>query len=54
MINAQSSYTTAKENLEAQTSAFEFIEKRFNTGNTDFYSYFESLKQQRSGRGTDD
>lgn len=46
MLNAQSSYSTAKENLEAQTSAFDFIKKRFDTGNTDFYSYFESLNNR--------
>ncbi len=43
MINAQTAYSSAKENLEAQTSIFSFIKKRFEAGNTDFNSYQESL-----------
>lgn len=43
MLNAQTSYQSAKENLEAQNSIFEFIKKRFETGNTDFNAYQESL-----------
>ena len=43
MVNAQTAYSSAKENLEAQTSIFSFIKKRFEAGNTDFNSYQESL-----------
>lgn len=43
MLNAQTTYQSAKENLEAQQAIFEFIKKRFETGNTDFNSYQESL-----------
>ena len=43
MVNAQISYTSSKDNLEAQKSIFEFMKKRFETGNTDFNSYQESL-----------
>jgi len=43
MVNAQITYTSAKENLEAQQSIFNFIKKRFETGNTDFNAYQESL-----------
>ena len=46
MLNAQTTYHSAKENLEAQNSTFEFIKKRFETGNTDFYSYQESLNNK--------
>lgn len=46
MLNAQTTYQSAKENLEAQNSTFEFIKKRFETGNTDFYSYQESLNNK--------
>lgn len=50
MLNAQSSYKTAKENLQAQTAALDFIKTRFDAGNTDFYSYFESLNNQGRAR----
>ncbi|SNT02480.1 Outer membrane protein TolC [Ekhidna lutea] len=43
MLNAQTTYQSAKENLEAQQSIFDFIKKRFETGNTDFNTYQESL-----------
>lgn len=46
VINAQSTYSTAIENQDAQNSTFEFIKKRFETGNTDFYSYLESLNNK--------
>ncbi len=48
VLNAQTSYTTARENLDAQTANFEFIKKRFETGNTDFYSYLESLNNKNN------
>ncbi len=43
---AQTSYVTAQENFEALNQTFEFIKKRFETGNTDFYSYLESLNNK--------
>lgn len=43
MLNAQTTYQSAKENLEAQQAIFDFIKKRFETGNTDFNNYQESL-----------
>ncbi|MEM9895099.1 MAG: TolC family protein [Bacteroidota bacterium] len=43
MLNAQTAFSSAQENLEAQRSIFEFIKKRFETGNTDFNAYQESL-----------
>lgn len=46
MVNARTTYQSAVENLEAQNSAFEFIKKRFETGNTDFYTYQESLNNK--------
>lgn len=46
MLNAQTTYQSAEENLEAQNATFEFIKKRFETGNTDFYSYLESLNNK--------
>ena len=48
VLNAQTTYSTAKENLEAQDSNFGFIKKRFEAGNTDFYSYLESLNNKNN------
>ena len=46
MLNAQTTYESSRDNLEAQNSTFEFIKRRFETGNTDFYSYQESLNNK--------
>lgn len=46
LISAQNTYRTASENLEAAQQSFEFMEKRFETGNTDFYTYSESLNNK--------
>lgn len=46
LISAQNTYKTAKENLEASQQSFEFMKKRFETGNTDFYTYSESLNNK--------
>ncbi|MEQ9405233.1 MAG: TolC family protein [Cyclobacteriaceae bacterium] len=46
LVSAQTSYRTAEENFEALNQTFEFIKKRFETGNTDFYSYLESLNNK--------
>ncbi len=48
LISAQTQYETALENYEAQKSSFEFIKKRFETGNTDFYTYQESLNNKNA------
>lgn len=46
LVNAQSTYNSAKENLEALDQTFAFMQKRFETGNTDFYTYLESLNNK--------
>lgn len=46
LVAAQTSYKTAQENFDALNQTFEFIKKRFETGNTDFYSYLESLNNK--------
>lgn len=43
---AQTSYQTSVDNYEALNQTFEFIKKRYETGNTDFYSYLESLNNK--------
>ncbi|MEQ8470952.1 MAG: TolC family protein [Marinoscillum sp.] len=46
LVSAQNTYISAKENLAATTQTFEFMKKRFETGNTDFYTYLESLNNK--------
>lgn len=46
LVAAQTSFKTAQDNFEALNQTFEFIKKRFETGNTDFYSYLESLNNK--------
>lgn len=46
LANAQNSYISAKENLEAAQQSFEFMKKRYETGNTDFYTYAQSLNNK--------
>jgi len=46
LIAAQNTYRSASENLEALQQSFDFMEKRFQTGNTDFYTYLESLNNK--------
>ncbi|WP_258101603.1 TolC family protein [Marinoscillum pacificum] len=46
LVAAQNTYVSAKENLEATAQTFEFMKKRFDTGNTDFYTYLESLNNK--------
>lgn len=43
---SQSAYFAAKENLHALTQAFQFAETSYNSGNSDFYSYLESLNNK--------
>lgn len=46
LIAAQSTYQAAKENLEALDQSFNYSKKRYETGNTDFYTYLESLNNK--------
>lgn len=48
LIAAQSTYTAAKENLEALDQSFNYSKKRYETGNTDFYTYLESLNNKNN------
>lgn len=43
---AQSTYNAAQENIEALTQSYNFSEARYNAGNTDFYTYLESLNNK--------
>jgi len=43
---SQSAYFAAKENLNALAQAFQFAETSYNSGNSDFYSYLESLNNK--------
>jgi len=42
-VTALTSYHSAVENLDAQHQTFDFVKKRFETGNTDFYTYLQTL-----------
>ncbi|MFT4833740.1 MAG: outer membrane protein [Marinoscillum sp.] len=46
LVTAQNTYVSAKENLEVATQTFDFMKKRFETGNTDFFTYMESLNNK--------
>ena len=46
LIAAQNTYRSASENLVALQQSFEFMEKRYQTGNSDFYTYLESLNNK--------
>ena len=46
LINAQATYRSAIENLESLQQSFDFMQKRFDTGNADFYTYLESLNNK--------
>jgi len=46
LVSAQTSFQTASENYEALSQTFSFIKKRFETGNTDFFNYLESLNNK--------
>jgi len=46
LLVAQSTYDAAEENLKAIDQTFEFTTKRYQTGNTDFYTYIESLNNK--------
>ncbi len=50
LVSARTSYQTATENYEALNQTFEFIKKRFETGNTNFYSFLESLNNKNRAK----
>ncbi|MDH3711176.1 MAG: TolC family protein [Cyclobacteriaceae bacterium] len=46
LITAHSTYLAAQENLTAVEQSFRFAEGSYNSGNTDFYTYLESLNNK--------
>ena len=46
LVSAQNTYQAAEENLTALTQSFDFSNKRYETGNTDFFTYLESLNNK--------
>ncbi|WP_420582194.1 TolC family protein [Reichenbachiella sp.] len=46
LINAQETYEAAEDNLVALNQSFEFVKTRYEHGNTDFYTYLESLNNK--------
>lgn len=46
LIAARSNYQSATENLVALQQSFDFMQKRYETGNSDFYTYLESLNNK--------
>lgn len=46
LVSAQEAYKAAEENLNALNQTFEFVKTRYEAGNTDFYTYLESLNSK--------
>ncbi|MFT7031694.1 MAG: outer membrane protein, partial [Cyclobacteriaceae bacterium] len=46
LIAAQSTYEAAVENLISLNQSYEFVKTRYDTGNTDFFTYLESLNNK--------
>lgn len=46
LISAQNTYKAANENLIALQQSYDFSTKRYETGNTDFFTYLESLNNK--------
>ncbi len=46
LVAAQSTYEAAKENLVALEQSFKFMQARYTSGNSDFYTYLESLNNK--------
>ncbi|MEP2026058.1 MAG: TolC family protein [Reichenbachiella sp.] len=46
LISAQATHKAAEENLIALNQSFEFAETRYENGNTDFFTYLESLNNK--------
>ncbi len=49
LVAAKSTYEAATENLIALEQSFKFMEARYNSGNSDFYAYLESLNNKNRG-----
>ncbi len=49
LVAAKSTYEAASENLIALEQSFKFMEARYNSGNSDFYAYLESLNNKNRG-----
>ncbi|UXP34016.1 TolC family protein [Reichenbachiella agarivorans] len=46
LTSAQATYKAAEDNLVALNQSFEYVETRYEHGNTDFYTYLESLNNK--------
>ncbi len=46
LVAAKNTYISASENLVALQQSFDFMEKRYQSGNSDFYAYLESLNNK--------
>lgn len=46
LVAARNTYVSASENLIALQQSFEFMQKRYESGNSDFYAYLESLNNK--------
>ena len=46
LISAQETYKAAQENLVSLNQSYEFVNTRYRNGNTDFYTYLESLNNK--------
>ncbi len=46
LVSAQETYKASLENLNSLNQSFQFVKKRYDTGNTDFYTYLESLNNK--------
>ncbi len=48
LIAAQESYRTAQENMTSLEQSYNFVKKRYETGNTDFFTFLESLNNKNA------
>ncbi|MEQ6122025.1 TolC family protein [Reichenbachiella sp. MALMAid0571] len=48
LVAAQSTYQAAQENLIALNQSYEFVSTRYENGNTDFFTYLESLNSKNT------
>ncbi|MFY0688796.1 MAG: TolC family protein [Cyclobacteriaceae bacterium] len=46
LVAAQTTFQSATENLNALQQSYDFMQKRYETGNTDFYTFLESLNNK--------
>lgn len=46
LVSAQETYKAAQENLVALNQSYEFVNTRYRNGNTDFFTYLESLNNK--------